>query len=770
MKSVLSFIFLFVILMITGSVFAQTGTIRGFVYEKRTGEPVIFANVFFKKTTIGCATDVNGYYNITKIPPGKYTLACTALGYDTVYVNITIERDRILDQKLYLSESSIVLGDAVVSAERQEMKTQIRTSVVKITPKQIAQIPTVGSEPDLAQYLQIVPGVIFTGDQGGQLYIRGGPPIQNKVLLDGMVVYNPFHSIGLFSVFDADIIRNADIYTGGFNSNYGGRISSIMDITMRDGNKKNFSGKISTSPFGSKLMIEGPLVKETEENNTSMTYIFSGKTSYLEESSKLLYTYIDTGGLPFNFSDFYGKISVSGRGGSKLNIFGFNFNDNVKYRAVSDLNWKARGIGGNFIVVPAGTPVLIRSNFSFSNYNIFLDEADGKPRSSLINGFNFGLSFLYYFGKDELDYGFEVLGFKTDYDFYNSIGRYMTQEENTSELAAYIKYKYTVGNLILEPGLRLQFYSSLSEVSPEPRLGAKYILTDFLRLKFAGGLYSQNLIAANSDRDVVNLFYGFLSGPELGDLQEEFDGNDVRSALQKSVHGIFGVEIDITNKITGNVEGYLKRNTQLTNINRNKIYDDTGDNYDKPDYLKKDFIIETGDAYGVDFLIKYDYKRTYLWFVYSLGYVTRYDGYRQYYPHFDRRHNINLVFSRVLGKDLGWEFDARWNLGSGFPFTQTQGYYEMVPFSSGISTDYLTSNGQLGIIYGEINDGRLPYYHRLDLTVKRRFTFRNDSKLEATLSVTNVYNRGNIFYFDRIRHERVDQLPIMPSLGLNYAF
>ncbi|MFH2095667.1 MAG: TonB-dependent receptor, partial [Bacteroidota bacterium] len=308
------------------------------------------------------------------------------------------------------------------------------------------------------------------------------------------------------------------------------------------------------------------------------------------------------------------------------------------------------------------------------------------------------------------------------------------------------------------------------EVSPEPRLGAKYILTDFLRLKFAGGLYSQNLIAANSDRDVVNLFYGFLSGPELGDLQEEFDGNDVRSALQKSVHGIFGVEIDITNKITGNVEGYLKRNTQLTNINRNKIYDDTGDNYDKPDYLKKDFIIETGDAYGVDFLIKYDYKRTYLWFVYSLGYVTRYDGYRQYYPHFDRRHNINLVFSRVLGKDLGWEFDARWNLGSGFPFTQTQGYYEMVPFSSGISTDYLTSNGQLGIIYGEINDGRLPYYHRLDLTVKRRFTFRNDSKLEATLSVTNVYNRGNIFYFDRIRHERVDQLPVMPSLGLNYAF
>src|SRR6202007_2836734 len=105
---------------------------------------------------------------------------------------------------------------------------------------------------------------VFTGDQGGQLYIRGGTPVQNKVLLDGMIVYNPFHSIGLFSVFDNDIIRNADVYTGGFGAEYGGRISSIMDITTRDGNKKRVAGKIAASPFGAKVLVEGPIIKYTE--------------------------------------------------------------------------------------------------------------------------------------------------------------------------------------------------------------------------------------------------------------------------------------------------------------------------------------------------------------------------------------------------------------------------------------------------------------------------------------------------------------------------
>ena len=222
--------------------------------------------------------------------------------------SISLKEKQILTKKYEINESSVQIQTVHISADRQAMKSDVKVSVTKVTPKDIELIPSIGGEPDLAQYLQVLPGVVFTGDQGGQLYIRGGSPIQNKVLLDGMIIYNPFHSIGLFSVFDTDLLRNADIYTGGFGAQYGGRISSIMDITTRDGNKNRFAGNVSTSTFGSKLLLEGPLGKK----GVNSSFIISGKTSYLDQSSKYLYTYIDTSGLPYSFTDLYGKISING--------------------------------------------------------------------------------------------------------------------------------------------------------------------------------------------------------------------------------------------------------------------------------------------------------------------------------------------------------------------------------------------------------------------------------------------------------------------------
>lgn len=749
-------------------VFSQNGAIKGFVYDKDSGEPCSFANIYLVGTNLGASTDVSGYFSIPKIPSGNYTLVITYIGYDSIAEAITIESGKIFSKNFYMKKSAVVLEEAVISAERQEMRTQTRVSIVKVSPTQIKTLPSIGSEPDIAQYLQVVPGVTFTGDQGGQLYIRGGSNIQNLILLDGMMIYNPFHSIGMFSVFDSDIIRNADIYTGGYNSEYGGRISSVMDISMKDGNPNRFGGKFSGSSFGTKLLLEGPIIKY-KEGGTSLSYIFSGKTSFLEQSSKLLYTYVNDGkGLPFNYTDLYSKISLNTSEGSKVNVFGFKFADDVKYKGLSNLNWDAAGIGANFIIVPSGSTVMIKSRFSYSDYKISLQTLNNLPSSSGIKGFTLGLDFLYFLGKNQFVWGIETLGFNTDFEFHNSVGRLLTQEENTTEFATYLKYKWNLGSLLIEPGFRLQYYASMSSVSPEPRLGLKYNINEFLRFKFAAGLYSQNLVAANSDRDVVNLFYGFLSG-DLN-IPYTFKGEDIKNKLQKSQHIIAGFEVDITKKLDFNIEGYLKNFSQLTTINRNKIYDDNAVNSDKPDYLKKDFLIETGYAYGVDMLLKYDYKNLYIWFVYSLGWVKRDDGVQIYSPHYDRRHNINLVSTYKFGEDKTWNVSARWNLGSGFPFTQTAGFYEELPLSNDINYPYWQSNGNLGIIYGDLNAGRLPYYHRLDFTLNKSFSFNKYTTLEINLSVTNVYNRKNIFYFDRIDYNRVDQLPIMPSLGISLTF
>lgn len=757
MKRLISTIFL--LLSIVAIASAQTGTVKGFVYDKETGEPFLFANVFLEGTAFGASTDLNGFYQITKVPEGDYVLKTTFIGMDTATVSISVKNGGSVTNALYISKSSIQLDVVEVSADKMAARTEVRTSVARITPKEMEKVPTIGAEADLAQVLTVQPGVIFTGDQGGQIYIRGGSPVQNKVLLDGMIVYNPFHSIGLFSVFDTDIIRSADIYTGGFNAEFGDRISSVMDIKTRDGNKKRISGKLSVSPFGANALLEGPLMKLKDDRNGSISFLLSGKASFLEQTSKALYTYIDTGGLPFNFGDFYGKVSFNSKNGSKVNVFGFSYNDQVTYRAVSNYKWNSWGIGTNFLVVPAGSNVLMEGFVNYSDYKISLSENEVAPRQSQIGGFNVGMNFLYYMGKNELKYGVFLQGFQTSYSFANSVGSIIgaNDAQNTTDFGAFAKFKWNIREkLIIEPSFRLHYYASLAVASPEPRLGMKWNATKWLRFKYAFGLFSQNLISANSDQDVVNLFYGFLTAPE--DIPNEFDGNDVTNPLQRAMHNIAGIEVDLGKRVSLNVEGYMKNFFQLTNVNRAKV-----------SATDPNWIIETGEAMGVDFVAKYDHKRLYFWAVYSLGYVKRYDGITEYFPHFDRRHNVNLMASYTFGKNLDWEVGVRWNMGSGFPFTQTAGFYENVQVSS-VGDDPLNQNGFLGIEYGELNQGRLPFYHRLDFNVKKTFSLGKNHTLDLAAGVTNVYNRENVFYFDRIKYERVNQLPILPSLGLSWNF
>ena len=761
------------------SAFAQDGnTIKGFVYEESTGEPMMFTNVYLKGTTFGGATNENGYFNINRIPDGHYTLLITSVGYDTISESFSLSKDQIISRKYYMKETSQKLETVTITADKIEARTETKTSVITVTPKTITKIPSVGGQADFAQYLQVVPGVIFTGDQGGQLYIRGGSPIQNKVLLDGMVVYNPFHSIGLFSVFDTDIIRNADVYTGGFGAEYSGRISSIMDISTRDGNKKRFSGKVGANSFGAKLMIEGPLKRAKTPESTSISFILSAKNSYLEKSSQFLYPYASESGLPFNYQDFYGKVSLNAPNGSKVNLFGFSFNDQVNnYLSLSDFGWNSYGAGANFLVIPGKAPVMIEGNIAYSSYSSRMIEADSPERFSKINGFNMGFDFSQFMGKNTLKYGIEMLGYTTDYQTYSVYGHSkIAAKLNSTEIGAYAKFKAVLGKFLLEPSFRLQFYASLSELSPEPRIALKYNAIDRLRLKAAAGMYSQNYVAATSDRDVVNLFYGFLSG--IDNLPETYDGQPIKSHLQKANHFILGGEFDLTRNATINLEGYWKDFVQLTNINRNKLYPDTPQNSQIPDLLKKDFTKETGDAYGFDVSLKYEDQHWYVWFVYALGFVTReYEKVVEdqvelveYAPHFDRRHNVNVILTYTAGSKRQWEFSGRWNFGTGFPFTQVQGFYEYYPFQNGINFDYTTANGDLGVLYGELNGGRLPTYHRLDLDVKRKFYLSENMLLEANLGVTNVYNRNNVFYVNLVTSEIARQLPILPSFGLTFSF
>ena len=761
-------VFLIFSLVSTFQIFAQVGSIRGFVYEESSGEPAMFSNVVLDGTKIGTVTDANGFFNLSQVPVGTYTINVSYIGFDAISSSVEVVPNKINNEKFYLKESSIQLNTIQLSAERQEAKTSVNTSVVKLTSKSLKKLPSIGGEPDIAQFLQVIPGVVFTGDQGGQLYIRGGAPIHNAVLLDGMILYNAFHSIGLFSVFDTDVIKTADVYTGGFSAEYGGRISSVVDIKTRDGNKKRLTGKVAASTFGAKLLLEGPLFKQ-KENGAGSSFILSAKTSYIDQTSQSIYSYIGDEGLPYSFMDIYGKVSFSGSNGSKINLFGFNYGDDVAYTSLTNFNWKSTGFGSNFVLIPSGSTMLVEGNFAYSNYNTEQSNPSTRPKKSSIGGFNMGLDFTSFLsGDNQMKYGLEVLGFSNSLSFYNPSNIELAHNDNTTEFAVFAKYKHVGTRLLFEPSIRYHSYTSLGESSLEPRFGLKYNITERLRLKSSAGLFSQNLVAVTTGREVVNLFQGFISSTT--NLPANLNGEERTSYLQKAKHLIVGLELDLNEKWTVNIEGYVKDFGQLINLNRNKIYEDDTQNDAIADELKKDFVVESGLAKGIDFLIKYNDQTTSLWMVYSLGKVTKTDAFETYAPHFDRRHNLNIVASRIFGKDKSWTFDMRWNYGSGFPFTETQGYYENINFEDGINTDITQSNGDLGIYYADYNRGQMPDYHRLDVSIKKKIVFSKNSIMETTLSISNLYDRANIFYYDQLTDSRINQLPFMPSIGANWQF
>ncbi|MEM6347120.1 MAG: TonB-dependent receptor [Bacteroidota bacterium] len=767
--------------------FAQAQSqIRGTVVNE-DGDPLAGAVVFIPKIKAGAYTNSEGIYSIPKLPAGTYEVIAYYYGYDTTFLTVNLPLATTITQKFVLVERMVFTDEVTIVGQQTGKinKTEVETGLTRIDPQEIDLLPSVGT-PDLAQFLQVLPGVVFTGDQGGQLYIRGGTPIQNMVLLDGSVVYSPFHSIGLFSVFDPDYVRSIDVYSAAYPGEFGGRISSVIDIKTRNGSLKETKGKLNINPFSASAMLEGPLVKG-KSAGAGVSYLVSARNNYIDRTGQAVYPYINEGeGLPYNFLDLFGKVTMTD-GINFANLFAFRQTDNVNLEFPADIGWESIGGGGNFQTLPSGAGAIISGFFSYSQYNTSLrSQTETFPRRSSINGFSGGLEVGYIYNSvDEFNFGTQFLGFSTDYTFTNSFGFITEQASSNSEAAIYANYKKVFQEeraggrnferAVLEPSVHLHYYNNQRTMRFEPRIRGKLNFTG-LSLSFAAGTYSQNLMAAVSDRDVVNLFQGFLSAPTQ--LQNQIKS----STLQTSWHLLTGVEIELIDNLTTNVEGWYKNFTQLTNINREKVFPED-----------PNFITETGVARGVDLILKYRTKNIYAYTNYGLAQVVRTDRLdraqpRTYNPIYDRRHTVNVVAAyqsdpftvlddrnRMVRPKFAarkWEVSIRWSLGSGFPFTQTQGYFEKLNFfEDGAQTDIATQNGQLGLLLAdEINAGRLPYYHRLDFAAKRRWLVRNQVLLELSLNAINLYNRNNIFFFDRVAFEPVYQLPFLPSLGFTAKF
>ncbi|MCE3007702.1 MAG: TonB-dependent receptor [Bacteroidetes bacterium] len=755
-------------------------TIRGTVFDEE-GQPVAGAAVLIVEQQRGTYTNTEGIFSIDKLPNGSFTLQVLFFGYDTLQQSLTLANGEIRTSSLYLTPYS--LESIEVQAGQKIDRNRPDIGLVRIEAKDIQRLPSLGL-PDLSQYLQVVPGVVFTGDQGGQLYIRGGTPVQNLALLDGNQIYNPFHSLGLFSVFDTEVLQDVQVYSAGFPARYGGRISSVMDISTRSGSFRQHKAKLNLNSISSGLLVEGPIGgrRAGQGGLGTVSYLLSARTLYLDRVSQAgqPYRYTnDTIGLPFSFLDLYGKLTL-GNGANRLSLSGFRQQDQVDYNFPTSYRWYSQGGGAEFQVLPNQTNLILSGSVGVSNYNSEQKEAEARlARTSSIGGFNSRLNFSYILNTvNQFDMGLQLQGFRTEFAYTNELDLSVESQDNNTEFAYYATYrqvfrtKRTGANgeteyfsrFVLEPGLRLHYYNDHSYLSIEPRLSSKLNFEGF-SLQGSWGLFTQNIVSTTSDLDVVALFQGYASAPPAR-------ANGVlNTPLQAATHYLLGLELDFIRNTSLKLEGWYKDFRQVTNLNRRRFFPED-----------PAWITEVGEAYGADLSVRYQPKGgLYLYATYGWAYNERDDFSQTYNPVWDRRHTFNLVASytrgnvanRVGSKILGkrWEFSARCTGGSGFPFTQTQGAYEELNFlNNGSQSNVANQNGRLGVVLADdLNGARLPDYLRFDLSVKRRFRVGAASLLELNANALNVLDRDNIFYFDRVRYVRVDQLPFIPTLGVSLS-
>jgi len=390
-----------------------SATLRGFVIDASDGQPLVGVNVVLEAndgTLYGIATDPDGFYTIAQVPPDSYVFRVSFIGYDTYEGIFTLSADELTRQDIELQPSESELGEVVVEGERKEAGTASLTAGLQsVTPEEIESIPVPGLSPDLAAYLTQLPGVVTSGDRGGALFIRGGSPTENGVYLDGMLLYQPFHILGFYSAFPSDLVNRADVYAGGFGAEFGGRISSIIDISARNGVKRGFSGSASISPFMATGRLEGAIVPGR------LSFLGSIRESLVEEIGA------DIIGqpLPYKFGDAFGKLHANLSKNVQASITGISTHDRgfiVPPEQIDpDLlgrsdqtSWKNQAVGGRILVLPATLPVLAEILISYSSFENNFGPSEAPTRSSDVSRGGANVNFTYFLRNFDFRFGLSV--------------------------------------------------------------------------------------------------------------------------------------------------------------------------------------------------------------------------------------------------------------------------------------------------------------------------------------------------------------------------
>jgi outer membrane receptor protein involved in Fe transport len=779
---------LLLLIFLPAAVFAQNKfTISGYAKDAQNGETLIGATVAVKGLTKGISTNQYGFYSLT-LTEGNYTLICSYSGYQPFATEIKLTADRQLNFDLKLRSA---LDEVVITSKKRDVNVKNAQMGKFILPiEQIKAIPAFLGEVDLLKTVQLLPGVRNAGEGSAGIYVRGGGADQNLILLDDAIVYNTGHLFGFFSIFNSDAIKNVSLIKGGMPAQYGGRLSSVLDISMKEGNDKKIQVDGGIGLIASRLSIQGPIKKDKS------SFIISARRTYIDALTKpFIKKSSDFYGSGYYFYDLNAKMNYKFSEKDRLYIsgyFGRDVFDFVNGKQSLDVN------------IPWGNATgTLRYNHVF-NKRLF------GNTTAVFNKYNFAFDAAQNNFNVKLSSGIQDLSLKQDFDLYPFTGHKVkfggaftfhkytpsvvsgkqdsvefkplnAQTKNAQEGALYIQDDWEISDkLKINAGMR---YSWFRQTGPykmyttdadgnrtdstvfnggqtvklyggfEPRLTVRYALTDETSIKASvtRNLQYTHLVSNSGTTLPTDLWV-----PSTFRVKPQMSWLYAAGIFQNFKDNMYETSVELYYKTMQNQIEYKEGYTPNT-------LDDT----------ENSFVFGKGWSYGAEFFVNKTRGKLTGWIGYTLSWTWRKFpdlNFGEKYPaKYDRRNDMSIVALYQLNKR--WKLSASFVYGSGNAATLPQRFYFI--------------NGVLTQEYSRINEYRLPAYHRLDFSAinsPKRNETRKKWQTEWVFSIYNVYSRKNPYfiYFDqtgslanntlKVQAKQVSIFPLIPAVTYNFKF
>ena len=779
------FLFFFLFIVLTAS--AQNKyTINGYVRDSLSRETLIGASLQVKELSRGVSTNQYGYFSIT-LPEGEYTIVVSFVGYFPFEQKIKLNGDQELNFSLF-SKSSLS-QEIVISAKKRDANVKsAQMGQIDLSMNRMRSVPVIFGEVDPLKTLQLFPGVSNAGEGNSGLYVRGGGPDQNLILLDDAVVYNTGHLFGFFSIFNGDAIKNISLIKGGMPAQYGGRLSSVLDISMKDGNMKNFQAEGGIGTISSRLAIQGPVVKD------KASFMVSGRRTYIDA---LVKPFIKKGsqfyGSGYYFYDLNAKFNYKFSNKDRLYIsgyFGRDVFDFVNNQRQFDVNipWGNATMTARWNHV-FNKKLFMNTTFVYNDYDFALGALQNNFNFSLKSGIR-DLSYKtdldhYLTPEHKLKYGLQytyhrfspsIISGQQDSVVFNPNN---AQLKYAREMAAYVQDDWEISDrLKMNYGLR---WSGFQQVGP---------LTNYTTDDFGNRLDS--LVFKKGDH--IKFYHGLEPRATLRySIDDETSIKGAVSRNRQYIHLVsnsgttlptdvwvpstFRVKPQLSWQYSAGVFKNFKDNTYETSI---EVYYKSMEN--QIEYREgytpsikdpeEEFVFGDGWSYGAEFFFNKTKGRFTGWIGYTLAWSWRkfpdLNKGNKYPAKFDRRHDLSVVGL--------YEFNSKWKLSTVFVYASGN--------AASLPEKFYLIEGVLTQQYSNINQYRLPSYHRLDISATYTPVPKKQRKGSSSwnFSIYNAYSRRNpyFFYFDQtgsafdgsleVQAKQVSLFPVIPSVTYNFKF